>query len=85
MADLKEALKSDDPEAITARADVLSASGDRAGAIRVLGSVIDVRPGDIAAQKRLARLERWRGSSGSATTASRWGARSASVGCPGGW
>jgi len=50
-----------DPEAITARADVLSASGDRAGAIRVLGSVIDVRPGDVAAQKRLARLERWRG------------------------
>jgi hypothetical protein len=34
-----------DPEAITARADVLAASGDRAAAIRVLGSVIDVRPG----------------------------------------
>jgi hypothetical protein len=50
-----------DPEAITARADVLAASGDRAAAIRVLGSVIDVRPGDVASQKRLARLERWRG------------------------
>ncbi len=50
-----------DPEAITARADALAAGGDRARALRVLGSVIDVRPDDVAAQKRLARLERWRG------------------------
>jgi hypothetical protein len=50
-----------DPEAITARADVLAARGERDEAIRVLGSVIDVRPDDVAAQKRLARLERWRG------------------------
>jgi Mg-chelatase subunit ChlD len=50
-----------DPEAITARADVLAASGDRTQAIRVLGSVVDVRPGDVAAQKRLARLHRWAG------------------------
>jgi tetratricopeptide (TPR) repeat protein len=50
-----------DPEAITARADVLAARGERDAAIRVLGSVIDVRPDDVAAQKRLARLQRWRG------------------------
>jgi hypothetical protein len=50
-----------DPEAITARADVLAASGDRTEAIRVLASVVDVRPGDVAAQKRLARLHRWAG------------------------
>lgn len=50
-----------DPEAITARADVLAARGDRAEAIRVLGGVLDVRPDDIAAQKRLARLARWAG------------------------
>jgi Mg-chelatase subunit ChlD/tetratricopeptide (TPR) repeat protein len=50
-----------DPEAITARADVLAASGDRTEAIRVLSSVVDVRPGDVAAQKRLARLHRWAG------------------------
>jgi hypothetical protein len=50
-----------DPEAITARADVLAARGERDAAIRVLGSVLDVRPDDVAAQKRLARLQRWRG------------------------
>lgn len=50
-----------DPEAITARADVLAARGERAEAIRVLGGVLDVRPDDIAAQKRLARLARWAG------------------------
>jgi hypothetical protein len=50
-----------DPEAITARADVLATSGDRMQAIRVLSSVVDVRPGDVAAQKRLARLHRWAG------------------------
>ncbi|HEY3495441.1 MAG TPA: VIT domain-containing protein, partial [Polyangiaceae bacterium] len=50
-----------DPEAITARADVLASRGERSAAIRVLGSVVDVRPGDVAAQKRLARLARWAG------------------------
>jgi tetratricopeptide (TPR) repeat protein len=50
-----------DPEAITARADVLAASGDRSEAIRMLSSVVDVRPGDVSAQKRLARLHRWAG------------------------
>jgi Mg-chelatase subunit ChlD len=50
-----------DPEALTARADVLAASGDRTNAIRVLGGVVDVRPGDVAAQRRLARLHRWAG------------------------
>jgi hypothetical protein len=50
-----------DPEALTARADVLAARGERALAIRVLGSVLDARPGDIASEKRLARLERWAG------------------------
>jgi hypothetical protein len=50
-----------DPEALTARADALAASGARALAIRALGSVLDARPGDIASEKRLARLERWAG------------------------
>ncbi|HVR20153.1 MAG TPA: FecR domain-containing protein, partial [Polyangiaceae bacterium] len=50
-----------DPDAITARADVLAASGDRAQAIRVLAGVVDVRPGDVSAQQRLARLHRWAG------------------------
>jgi hypothetical protein len=50
-----------DPDALTARADIASRGGDRELAIRILGSVVDVRPGDIAAQKRLARLHRWAG------------------------
>ena len=50
-----------DPGALTARADMAAERGDRAQAIRVLGSVVDVRPGDVASQKRLARLERWAG------------------------
>jgi len=48
-----------DPEALTARADLAARRGERALAIRVLGSVVDVRPGDVAAQQRLARLYRW--------------------------
>jgi hypothetical protein len=40
---------------------VLAASGDRTSAIRVLAGVVDVRPSDVAAQKRLARLHRWAG------------------------
>jgi hypothetical protein len=50
-----------DPDALTARADVAAARGDRDGAIRILGSVVDVRPGDHKAQWRLARLHRWAG------------------------
>jgi hypothetical protein len=52
-----------DVEALTARADLAAQRGDRAQAIRLLGSVIDARPGDIAAQRRLERLERWSGQS----------------------
>ncbi len=54
----KEAL---DPEALTARADLVARKGNRSEAIRILGSVVDVRPGDVPAQKRLARLHRWAG------------------------
>ncbi len=50
-----------DPAALTARADVAASSGKRELAIRILGSVVDVRPEDIASQKRLARLHRWAG------------------------
>lgn len=50
-----------DPEALTARADLLAQSGQRERAIRLLGSVIDARPGDVAGQQRLARLHRWAG------------------------
>ena len=56
----KEAL---DPEALTARADLAARRGQRDEAIRILGSVVDVRPGDINSQKRLARLHRWAGRS----------------------
>jgi hypothetical protein len=54
----KEAL---DPEALTARADVAASMGRRDDAIRILGSVIDVRPGDVAAHQRLMRLHRLAG------------------------
>jgi len=50
-----------DPEAITALADVEARRGQRERAIRLLGSVLDVRPGDTASHKRLARLELWAG------------------------
>lgn len=50
-----------DPDALTARADVAAARGERDLAIRILGSVVDVRPGDFKAQWRLARLHRWAG------------------------
>ena len=50
-----------DPEALTARADLAARGGDRALSIKILGSVVDVRPGDIKAQTRLARLHRWAG------------------------
>ncbi len=50
-----------DPEALTARADIEGRRGQRALALRILGSVVDVRPSDVAAHKRLARLLRWSG------------------------
>jgi Mg-chelatase subunit ChlD len=50
-----------DPEALTARADLAAQSGDRALAIRILGSVLDVRPYDGKARERAARLQRWSG------------------------
>lgn len=50
-----------DPDAITARADVAARRGNRVAAMRILGGVVDVRPSDIAAQKRLARMYRWLG------------------------
>ena len=51
-----------DPEALRARADVAARRGDRDAAIRMLGSVVEVRPDDAKAQGRLARLWRWVGS-----------------------
>jgi hypothetical protein len=50
-----------DPDALTARADLAARRGDRELAIRMLGSVVDMRPDDVASQKRLARLYRWSG------------------------
>lgn len=50
-----------DPEALTATADVAARLGDRDRAIRILGSVLDARPGEFKAQARLARLYRWGG------------------------
>ncbi|MEI9935841.1 MAG: VIT domain-containing protein [Pseudomonadota bacterium] len=50
-----------DPDALTARADLAARRGDRELAVRMLGSVVDMRPDDIASQKRLARLYRWSG------------------------
>jgi VWA domain-containing protein/FecR-like protein/vault protein inter-alpha-trypsin-like protein len=45
-----------DPEALVARADVAARRGDREAALRILGGVVDLRPGDVAAQNRLADL-----------------------------
>ncbi len=50
-----------DPDALTAKADLAAQRGDRDLAIRILGSVVDVRPGDQAARFRLARALRWSG------------------------
>jgi tetratricopeptide (TPR) repeat protein len=50
-----------DPEALRARADVAARRGDRDAAIRILGSVVEVRPDDLKAQQRLARVWRWAG------------------------
>jgi len=52
-----------DVEALIARADIAARRGERADAIRMLGSVVDVRPGDVGAQQRLSRLYRWQGQS----------------------
>jgi tetratricopeptide (TPR) repeat protein len=52
-----------DVEALIARADLAARKGDRARALRILGSVVDVRPSDFGAQQRLSRLHRWQGNS----------------------
>jgi tetratricopeptide (TPR) repeat protein len=52
-----------DVEALIARADLAAREGDRARAIRILGSVVDMRPSDFGAQQRLSRLHRWQGNS----------------------
>jgi Mg-chelatase subunit ChlD len=53
-----------DAEALVARADVAARRGERELAVRILGSVVDVRPGDVGAQRRLERLHRWAGRAG---------------------
>lgn len=45
-----------DPDALLARADLAVRQGDRDRAIRILGGLADVRPGDKAVQTRLADL-----------------------------
>lgn len=46
-----------DPDALLARADLAARSGDRPRAVRILGGLADVRPGDRAVQARLADLQ----------------------------
>lgn len=68
-ADLAERWSQRDPldvEALIARADVAARHGERASAIRILGSVVDIRPSDTGAQQRLSRLYRWQGQNGRA-------------------
>ncbi|MBK8254178.1 MAG: FecR domain-containing protein [Polyangiaceae bacterium] len=45
-----------DPDALIARADLAARQGDRDRAIRILGGLADVRPGDKTVQARLADL-----------------------------
>jgi len=45
-----------DPDALTARADLAARLGERDRAVRILGGLADVRPGDKATQTRLADL-----------------------------
>ncbi len=45
-----------DPDALLARADLAARQGDRERAIRILGGLADVRPGDKVVQTRLADL-----------------------------
>jgi Mg-chelatase subunit ChlD len=61
-SDLAERWSQRDPldaEALVARADLAARRGDRPSAIRILGSVVDVRPSDYGAQQRLSRFYRW--------------------------
>lgn len=46
-----------DPDALIARADLAARQGDRDRAVRILGGLADVRPGDKAIQTRLADLQ----------------------------
>lgn len=50
-----------DPDALLARADLAARQGDRERAIRILGGLADVRPGDKAIQTRLAKLQEMAG------------------------
>ncbi len=43
-----------DADMLVARADLAARSGDRAGAIRLIGSAVDAHPDDLALHKRLA-------------------------------
>jgi ferric-dicitrate binding protein FerR (iron transport regulator) len=52
-----------DPDALTARADLAARQGDRERAVRILGGLADVRPGDRATQTRLADLHESAGNS----------------------
>jgi hypothetical protein len=45
-----------DPDALLARADLAARQGDRDRAVRILGGLADVRPGDRAIQERLADM-----------------------------
>lgn len=45
-----------DPDALLSRADLAARQGDRDRAIRILGGLADVRPGDRATQTRLADM-----------------------------
>jgi Mg-chelatase subunit ChlD len=63
-SDLAEQWSQRDPldvDALVGRADLAARLGDRPLAIRILGSVVDMRPSDYAAQQRLSRLYRWQG------------------------
>jgi hypothetical protein len=63
-SDLAEQWSQRDPldvDALVGRADLAARLGDRPLAIRILGSVVDMRPSDYAAQQRLSRLFRWQG------------------------
>ena len=46
-----------DPDALLARADLAARQGDRDRAMRILGGLADVRPGDRAIQERLAEMQ----------------------------
>ncbi|MCC6525898.1 MAG: FecR domain-containing protein [Polyangiaceae bacterium] len=50
-----------DPDALVARADVAARKGERDRAVRILSGVVDARPGDAVAYRRLAELSRFAG------------------------